>query len=188
MHALKVQVKFFATGTPDVLTYVPVFHRWIRDGVLKELMIDVADYSHVPNGPDVVMVGDAADYVLDRAAGRLGLLYVGKREAESAQGPFALGLKKALNACKLLEGEATSAPLSFRTDELLIRVGDRLRAPNDDATFERLLPSLRAPLEKLYAGSELSLRRVGEARELFSVEVRAPGAPSIAELAARAQS
>lgn len=187
MHALKVQVKFFSSGTPDVMAYVPVFHRWIRDAVLKELMLDVADYSHVPNGPDVLLVGDAADYSLDRFGGRLGLLYAGKREAQSEEGPFALGLRKALNACKLLESEpGPTAPLAFRSDEVLIRVADRLRAPNDDATFERLLPQIRAALQKVYGGSELELRRVGGPREMFSVEVRAAGAPSIGELARRA--
>jgi hypothetical protein len=189
MHALKVQVKIFAAGAPDVMGYVPIFHRWIRDSVLKELIIDVVDYSHVANGPEVLMVGDAADYALDRGAGRIGLLYVGKRESETAEGPFALGLKKALNACRLLEAETgPTVPLAFSSSELEIRVADRLRAPNDDATFERLLPSLRAPLEKLYAGTQFELRRVGTPRDLFSVEVRAAGAPSIAELAQRAQS
>ena len=36
---------------------VAVFHQWIRDGVCPEMLIDVADYRHVPAGPGVLLIG-----------------------------------------------------------------------------------------------------------------------------------
>jgi hypothetical protein len=185
MQADKVQIKVFASAPIEVESYIPVFHRWIRDNVLGELMIDVVDYSHVANGPEVVLLGHGSDYVLDRHAGRLGLLYASKREPATDEGPYVAAMRRALRACLLLEREPGPLPLAFRSDELLLRVADRLRAPNDDETFARLGPALRAALERLYGSTPFELTRVGEARDLFSVEVRAPSAPPLAELSAR---
>jgi hypothetical protein len=185
MHADKVQVKVFSSTPIEVDSYIPVFHRWIRDNVLGELLVDVVDYSHVANGPEVVLLGHASDYVLDRQGGRLGLLYGAKREPLSDEGSFLPALRRALRACLLLEREQGPQPLAFRSDELQIRINDRLRAPNEEETFRRIEPALRAALEQLYAGVAFELRRVGEPRDLFTVEVRAPQAPPLGALAAR---
>ncbi|HEV8246140.1 MAG TPA: hypothetical protein VGP93_10250, partial [Polyangiaceae bacterium] len=75
MESPKIQVKYFAVEPIALEHFVPVFHRFIRDHVLDELLIDVADYAHVHHGPGVVLVGHAADYYMDQGEGRLGLLY-----------------------------------------------------------------------------------------------------------------
>lgn len=180
----KIQVKLFAESDVPVEGYVPVFHRWIRDRVIDELLIDVVDYTHVTDGPHVVLIGHAADYMLDRARGKLGLVFAHKR----GPGPETLGsaLSRAFRAALLLEAEKeASHPLKFRTDTLLVRVADRLAAPNDDSTYERLLPALRRDLERLYGAGRFQLRRVGGPGELFSVEVSAEAAAPLSELAQR---
>ena len=53
---------------PEALELTPflaVFHRWIREGCCPELLIDVADYRHVPFGPGVVLVGHEAEYAME---------------------------------------------------------------------------------------------------------------------------
>ena len=48
-----VNVKLLA-GDPadvDLEPLIPIFHDWIRDRVFEELLLDVADYRHVPEGP-----------------------------------------------------------------------------------------------------------------------------------------
>lgn len=179
----KLQLKVFARDDVPVEGYVPVFHRWIRDRVLDELMIDVVDYSHVPDGPHVVLIGHAADYALDRGRGQLGLLFAHKRGPRPER--FGSALLRVLKAAQLLEAEATQHPLRFRTDALLLRVADRLAAPNDDATYERLLPELRRELEGVYGAGQFECRRTGGARELFTVEVLAQSAPPLGELVQR---
>ncbi|HWA72458.1 MAG TPA: hypothetical protein VG937_08995 [Polyangiaceae bacterium] len=185
MYADKVQVKVFASSPISVESYIPVFHRWIRDNVLNELLIDVVDYSHVPNGPEVVLLGHAADYVLDREGGRLGLLYSAKRVPATDEGSFLPALRRAITASLLIEKEPGPVPLAFRSDELLIRINDRLRAPNDDAGFRSVEPELKKALDRLYAGSAFELRRVGEPRDLLSIQVRAASAPPLGQLAPR---
>lgn len=183
----KPQVKLYlAEGAKvDLDAIVPVFHRFIRDSALGgELVIDVADYAHVPDGPGVVLIGDASDYYLDSGEGRPGLLYSRKRRA--ADDPVdAIGdaLRRALNACRLLEAEPLG--FRFRTDELLFRVNDRLSAPNTKEGLEAARPSLETALKKLYGSTAFELAQRGEQRELLSIAVTAPGAPAISVLLER---
>ena len=64
MHSERLQLKLFLEPSThfELEALIPVFHRFIRDHVIKELLIDVVDYSHVPNGPGVVLIGHFADH------------------------------------------------------------------------------------------------------------------------------
>ena len=61
--------------------------------MLPELLIDVANYAHVPKGPGVVLIGHGSDYFMDEGEGRLGLLYnrkrAGRRPASAWRTPSA---------------------------------------------------------------------------------------------------
>jgi hypothetical protein len=147
-------------------------------------MIDVVDYSHVADGPHVVLIGHAADYALDRARGRLGLLFSHKRGPK----PERLGgaLLRLYKAAQMLESETgLKHPVKFRSDALLLRIADRLNAPNTDATYERLFPEIKRELEKTFGAGKFEAKRVGTPRELFAVEVKAEGAPALGDLVQR---
>jgi hypothetical protein len=188
MEAKKLQVKFFLEEQRvNLEQIVPVFHAWIRERKLgSEMLVDVADYAHVKDGPGVVLIGDASDFYLDLGDGRPGLLYSRKRHA--AEDPVERvqdALRRALNACLLLENETALSPrFRFRTDEVLLRVSDRLRAENSDAGFSRARPVLEQAFTKLY-GKAPSLERQGGERELLTVKVSAPGAPDAKTLLER---
>ena len=182
----KLQVKLLSALNADSLEYVPIFHQWIRERRLDELLIDVVDYSHVRHGPEVMLVGHESDYVIDRTGGRLGLLYAQKRPRTTASTPWLWALKRALAAGALLQHETSpTTPLALRSDALILRVADRLLAPNSDATFTRLLPAVETALELLYGNTPFTLTRTGTPRDLFTIEVEAPGAPALDELLAR---
>src|SRR5258707_6267038 len=85
---------------------IAVFHRWIQRGDSPELLIDVADYAHVPAGPGVVLMGLQAAYSLDNTHNRLGLLY-NHRVRTSLDDREALrqDYGSALAACRRLESE-----------------------------------------------------------------------------------
>ena len=182
----RIQVKLFSKLNVDAFEYVPVFHRWIRQRELDELLIDVVDYSHVKHGPEVLLIGHESDYAIDRAMGKLGLLYAQKRPRSTSSNPWLTALQRALHAAIKLESETSpSVELAFRTDELSLRVADRLLAPNDEATYERLKPELQSALGTMFGSTSFSLTRAGTTRELFSVDIKAPGAPPLAELLSR---
>jgi hypothetical protein len=115
---------------------VPVFHRWIQTQAVPGLLIDVADYKHVPNGPGVLIIGHEGDYALDQANGRSGLLYSRKREwpADDFRGGCAWSIGLALQGAQLLAGDP-ALNLDFRTDQLELTFPDRLHAPNTPETL-----------------------------------------------------
>jgi hypothetical protein len=183
MDSPKIQVKYFTVEDVELERFIPVFHRWIKDRVLEELVIDVADYGHVHHGPGVVLIGHAADYFLDQGEGRLGLLYSRKRDPGVPEERIADGFRRALNACRLLEQEP-GLGVKFRSEEVLVRFPDRLTAPNTDEAFAALRPELEGVVTKLY-GDSARIERTGAEKAPLAIRVTVPSAPPVAELLAR---
>jgi hypothetical protein len=190
MNAHKLQLKIYATPAsakavePEAL--IPVFHRWIKDHVLPELVIDVANYGHVPEGPGVVLIGHGADYFMDVGEGRLGLLHNRKRSGPAAGERLSDLTRRTLHAATLLEKEAAlGGKLAFATNELLFRINDRLAAPNTDATFAAVKGELEALGKQLFAGP-FALAREGGPKELFAVRFKSATSAPLATLLERA--
>jgi hypothetical protein len=140
MTSLEVKWFLSAQSSADLAPedFVPIFHEWIRaDRLPDETLIDVADYSHLKEGPGVVLVAHRSAYGIDSVGGGLGLTYRDGSKAPRLEDTFV----RALRACQALENEG----FHFRTDEVRIRFLDRLRAPNAGAA---------APfLERLFSGA-----------------------------------
>src|SRR4051794_8276920 len=136
MDSSKLIVKFYAADGSSIKLQdvVPVFHNWIQFHSIREhLLIDVADYAHVPNGPGVVLIAHEANFYLDELDGKLGFSYSRK---QPLVGSFADRLKYAariaLEACALLEENSELAGrIKFRTDRVSVKINDRLLAPNN---------------------------------------------------------
>jgi hypothetical protein len=174
MNAHKLQVKIFldAREPLDLEPLIPVFHAWIKHNRLSEVLVDVANYSHVPGGPGVGVVGHASDYFVDQSVHGQGLLYSRKREAPEPSERLEDAFRRALQAAILLEQEAALAgKFRFRTGEFLFRINDRLLAPSDAATFEALKPVIEAFCSKLFGPAAYQLQMNSSPRELFSVRI-----------------
>jgi hypothetical protein len=80
MDLHKFCVKFFAVDPSAVRldAFIPVYHRWIQKQAVEGMLVDVADYGHLPQGPGVMLIAHEADYGMDSAEGPLGLLYTRK--------------------------------------------------------------------------------------------------------------
>ncbi|HEV7298006.1 MAG TPA: hypothetical protein VGN72_01480 [Tepidisphaeraceae bacterium] len=189
MNAHKISVKLFAT-TNDVpeAAFIPVFHRWIQgQAVADHLLIDVTDYAHVPSGPGTVLVSHEANLYSDRTAGRLGLLYSRK---QPFPGSFRDRARQAVSATLTLAAMLESDPefagkLQFRTDEILIRIHDRLLAPNTPETFAAVQPDLQAIASDLYAGTIPQLIHTPSSVELFGVTIKSDVNPGVSGLLER---
>jgi hypothetical protein len=184
-EANKIQVKVYAAKAPATNLFVPVFHRWIREKALDELAIDVADYEHVHQGPGVVLVGNAFDYYWDLGEGRPGLIYSRKREVPSPEARLTDAVRRALVGCRILEQEATLSGIAFRTDELLVRLPDRLNAPATEEGYAAFQAELGAVAAKLFSGAKVTLDRFGGARDMLGARVKASASGTVAELLAR---
>ncbi|HWE51301.1 MAG TPA: hypothetical protein VG273_16030 [Bryobacteraceae bacterium] len=164
-----INVKIFITDAAAIEPgdAVGVFHRWIRDNIGPELLIDVAEYGHVPAGPGVLLIGHEANYSLDNRENRLGLLYNRKVVLEGGfRSRLGQAHQAALTACDRLEQEEPfRGKLKFDRNAIEVFVNDRLLAPNTDETWEALRPELES-----YFGA-CSIERRGEPRDLFRVAV-----------------
>jgi len=185
----EVSVKLFAAD-PDAVRLgelVPAFHRWIREGLLDELQIDVASYEHVPKGPGVVLICDKAHYSLDLGKGRPGLRYRGRREARATgAGAIVDAFGRALRAARLLETDPElGGRYGFRTDEVEFGIYDRLRAPSEDRTLDAIRPDLEQAAKALWGADAVTLELVSGAREPFAVLVRTGVASRLEELESR---
>src|SRR5215216_6158792 len=143
MNVQHINVKFFVENpeTVSLADYATVFNSWIQKHALEELLIDVADYLHVHNGPGIMLIGHEADYSLDNRAGRLGLLYNRKAQLEgTTQQKLAQATRAALTAAQILEKENG---LKFNGSEVQVIVNDRLLVPNTAKSFEALEPDLK---------------------------------------------
>src|SRR5579863_9784286 len=116
---------------------IPVFHSWIENQSAEdELWIDVADYSHVPAGPGVVLIGHEGNYSLDNTGNRLGVRYNRKAALDgSNQERLTQAARSALAACRRLEEEPQlDGKFRFNGQDIEIFINDRLIAPNNAAT------------------------------------------------------
>lgn len=167
---------------PEVI--IPVFHRWIQGQVCEELLLDVANYAHVPNGPGVVLIGHEADYGLDNTDGRLGIRYNRKAVLPGDnQDKLRQSLTAALLAAqRLQEDNSLNGKFHFNGRDIEIAVNDRLLAPNDDATRQTLEPEIRGALSDLFAGEDFELSFESDRRKLFGARVTALRAFAVAEL------
>jgi hypothetical protein len=138
MDLYKIGVKLFVAN-PQVVNLrdlISVFHGWIqRQKIAGHQLIDVHDYSHVHNGPGILLVAHEGNFSMDQEGGRLGLLYYRKQPLEgSVEANLKTVLETALQAARLLESERGLNGIKFKTDEVLVVANDRLLAPNDAAT------------------------------------------------------
>ena len=71
-HYIKIYLDDPEIVQPDDFT--AVFHTWIQKGAVEGLLLDVADYQHIQDGPGMILIGDQVDYAFDLGRGGSGLL------------------------------------------------------------------------------------------------------------------
>jgi hypothetical protein len=152
---------------------IPVFHSWIEGQSNEDLLLDVADYRHVPGGPGIVLVGHDANYSLDNAGGRPGVRYHRKSALDgTSQDRLTQAAQSALAATQRLEADPRlHGTVQFNGHDIEIVVNDRLLAPNTPQTRVAADADLRQFLSSLFGDSEYSLTYSSDPRELFSVKV-----------------
>ena len=168
----------------DLEPLIPIFHGWIQEQVFEELLLDVADYRHVPAGPGVMVIGLQADYSVDNTDGRLGVRYNRKAGAEgSNQDRLRQAARAALMSFQRLESDPRlGGKLRFNGQDLEIFINDRALAPNNPATREAADPELKRFAQKLFQGSGYSLDYNSEPRRLFGASLKAARQFSVADL------
>ena len=189
-HLQKIDIKIPVAHGRDIpaFDFMPVFQRWIQRHTISGTLIDVADYSHMHQGPGVILVAHEFNISMDYFDGEMGLMFRRKQPLDGVfQERLNLCLQSALQAAMLLEAEPEFAGrLKFDTARLLITANDRLVAPNDSATADQLVEQVRGVVGSLYDGHVDVSPRGKDPRNRLTIEVRAGERHEIAELLAAA--
>lgn len=140
---------------------IPIFHKWIREHLLEDLLIDVADYTHLPSGPNALLVGHEANLAIEASSDCIGLCYIRKR---NTTGDLAKSLtrstKTLLEAARMLESDPeamTAGNFTFQTDKLIFSPNDRLLAPNTAETARAVEEILETFGEKLHGTTSVTI-------------------------------
>jgi hypothetical protein len=190
MQPNRVACKFFLQPDPraplDLHPFIGVFHRFIQEQSLPGLLIDVADYAHVPDGPGVLLVGHDVDYGLDLTGGRAGLLTTRKRlDGASLAEALRSALEWGLRSIEAVE-RADALDVRFDPSAVTVQVVDRLAAPNDDAAWAMLAEQASPVLAELYGEKvEVSRAQAEDARRCLALHAVAQESASAGELAGR---
>ena len=186
MQLQHVNVKLLIQDPDEALEpLIPVFHGWIENRAADdERLIDVADYSHVPAGPGVVLIGHEGNYSVDNTGNRLGVRYNRKAALDgSNQDRLVQATRAALTACGRLEAEPRlGGKFRFNGQDIEIFINDRLVAPNNAATREAFDADFHLFSRKLFRGKEYSISYREDPRSLFTAFVKTARPFSVADL------
>jgi hypothetical protein len=162
----------------DLEPLIQVFHSWIQGPgfgeISGELLLDVADYRQVHEGPGVILIGHEGNYSVDNTGNRPGVRYNRKAAVDgSNQDRLRQAARAALLACQRLEQEPRlEGKLGFNGREIELFFNDRLLVPNHEGTREKVQADLTTFFQKLFHGGEYSLSYGQDPRELFGVSVK----------------
>ena len=189
MDLHKFCVKIFVENPAAVRldSFIPVYHRWIQKQAVEGMLVDVADYGHLPQSPGVMLVAHEADYCMDSMEGPLGLLYNRKAHAAGRLSDrIAAAFKSALGACVKLENEPEfQGKLRFKGGSAVFIANDRLNAPNTEEAFQALRSDLAAALAKVYPSNFELSRSTADPRSRLTVHITTSQPSDAASLLAR---
>jgi hypothetical protein len=178
MELQHINLKFYIENAEslNLESFHGVFNSWIQRSLTNDLLVDVAEYLHVHNGPGIMLIGHNANYSFDNAVGRLGFLYNRKSQVEGTNRQrLAQAAHDALSAMRILEKENR---LRFVGNEAQLIINDRLVVPNTAETFAELKADLDAFFGTLFKGSNVTLvhSSLSEPRARFTLDVKSASA------------
>jgi hypothetical protein len=181
-----VNVKLFIENPAqvDLEPLIPIFHEWIQGQVFEEMLLDVADYRHVPGGPGVMLIGHQADYSVDNTDDRLGVRYNRKAALDGSNlDRLQQAGRAALIACQKFEQEPRlGSKLRFDGQAIEVFINDRLLAPNNSATRKAADPEFQSFAKRLFGSGEYVLSYNQDPRRLFGTIMKTSRKFSVAEL------
>ncbi len=176
----RLSVKFFTAADISLEKVVPVFQRWIQRQAVAGLLIDVADYQHVQNGPGVILIGDEGDYAIDLNGGRAGMLYLRKRQMPATlQAALVLAFRLNIAASLALQTESSLGKPEMDYSCAHITFLDRLNTPNSLETFAALQAEVETFAAALYAADSVEVELVqSDSREPLTIQIKTPATVS----------
>lgn len=135
MSAQRISVRFWFEGMLDLEAFIPVFHEWIKAQDAPDLLIDVANYVHVPNGPGLMLVGHEGDFGLEERNGRFSFKYTRKRGWQGET--LAERVQETLQITQWgVQKLTTNSDIQVAQDHVEVTLLDRLTYPNTEDVWQ----------------------------------------------------
>jgi len=153
--------------------YIPVFHNWIQRKVVSEhLLIDVADYSHIPDGPGVMLISDEGHFSLDQEKHQAGIMYMRRKDLP---GNFKARFKKVLSiavqAANHLTENNINQEIDFTSDSFRFIANDRRVAKNTLENQKVYQDEVKKALKEMYPRSTWGYEDLSIANERLAFTV-----------------
>ncbi len=175
MDLQKFGVKLFfnTNGSFDSKDFIPVFHNWIQDKIVDDhLLIDVADYSHIPDGPGVMLVAHEGNFSLDQESQQPGIMYMRKTEiAGSFKERFNSVLLTVIKAANRLSDNDVSKQVEFKPNSFRFIANDRLYAENTADNQDLYKQKIHKALDGKYPGRQFEFGNVSDENERLAFTV-----------------
>ena len=175
MDLQKFGIKLFLNVNNDFNSrdFIPVFHHWIQDKIVDDhLLIDVADYSHVPDGPGVMLVAHEGLFSLDQENLHPGIMYMRKTKME---GNFNKRLIKILDitlqAANLLNNNDFNRDFDFTQNLFRFIANDRRIAENTLENQNLYQGVVREVLQEKYKTSNVKFVNISNKNERLAFTV-----------------
>jgi hypothetical protein len=164
MSSERISVTYLIEETVDLPAFIPVFHGWVREQSLPDLLVDVANYLHVPAGPGLLVVGHEGDYGLEVNVAGTYFRYTRKRGwAGGALRERVTQVWQVAQAGAVKLAQENG--VGFVPQVVEVALLDRLVYPNTAVTFHTIAPELRT----LFGGEVRWLE--GDARQPLTVQI-----------------
>jgi len=157
----------FSVFNLDLELFIPVFHEWIqKDKISNHVMVDVADYKHIPDGPGIMLIAHEGNFSIDLEDGEAGLLYTRKQPLKDDITNNIHAITSILDyACELLENnDILKEKISFNNQYKIIS-NDRYYFPTDKKLEKKFLEYSQKAFDnaelivgETYSGSRLNIK------------------------------
>ena len=175
MDLQKFGVKlFFNTNESfDSKDFIPVFHNWIQDKIVDDhLLIDVADYSHIPDGPGVMLVAHEGNFSLDQENQQPGIMYMRKTDiGGDFKGRFINVLSTAIQAANNLSDNNINKEVDFIRNSFRFIANDRRVAENTLENQKLYQDRVQKALTELYPTYEVKYEDISRGNERLAFTV-----------------
>ena len=175
MDLQKFGIKLYLTtnGSFDSKDFIPVFHNWIQDKALSDhILIDVADYSHIPDGPGVMLIAHEGHFSLDQENRQPGMMYMRRSELEGDfKKRFIHVLSIAIQAANRLRNNKINKEVDFIHNSFRFMTNDRRVAENTYENQNLYKDKVQSALSELYPTCKFEYEDISKENERLAFTV-----------------
>ena len=169
MELQKFGIKLYlnTNGIYKSKDFIPVFHNWIQENVISNhLLIDVADYSHIPDGPGIMLIAHEGHFSLDHEKYKPGIMYMRQRNLMgNFKERFMMVFSIVIQAANRLTKNNINKEIDFLSDSFRFIANDRRVANNTSENQSIYKDAVQTALEEMYPKSIWEYKDVSNENE-----------------------